>query len=227
MTVLFLFSGDERARISDARRESCIVHARRECGEWRGRGHHPPRQAPGGHPGNRGVESSAQRSILRPLACLRALGRRGPATARHDAVARGNALDARMHLVDADMLSVSAPGRRERFPALAEWMDACARAAFMSAVTAAEISDGLAKLKPSGAARKPHLGLGGNGCMRCFRSAACFRSQACICESVCGNAICAGQPSGLLRRRFPQRSGLGSERLEMKPATPRVRRARA
>lgn len=113
MTVLFLFSGDERARISDARRESCIVHARRECGEWRGRGHHPPRQAPGGHPGNRGVESSAQRSILRPLACLRALGRRGSACARQNTVARGHALDAR-HVLGRRQYVVGQCPRSER-----------------------------------------------------------------------------------------------------------------
>ena len=59
-----------------------------------------------------------------------------------------------MYLVDTDVLSAGAPGRRERSAALVEWMDARSPALFLSAVTVAEISDGIAKLKRTGSAAK-------------------------------------------------------------------------
>ena len=59
-----------------------------------------------------------------------------------------------MYLVDTNVLSVGAPGRRERPAALVEWMDARSRALFLSAVTVAEICDGIAKLKRSGSASR-------------------------------------------------------------------------
>ena len=57
-----------------------------------------------------------------------------------------------MYLVDTDVLSVEAPGRSERPAALVEWMDAHSDGLFLSAVTVAEISDGIAKVKRTGSA---------------------------------------------------------------------------
>ena len=59
-----------------------------------------------------------------------------------------------MYLVDTNVLSAGAPGRREHSAALVEWMDARSHALFLSAMTVAEISDGIAKLKRSGSASR-------------------------------------------------------------------------
>ena len=59
-----------------------------------------------------------------------------------------------MYLVDTDVLSVGAPGRSERPAALVEWMDAHSDGLFLSAVTVAEISDGIAKVKRTGSASR-------------------------------------------------------------------------
>ena len=59
-----------------------------------------------------------------------------------------------MYLVDTNVLSAGAPGRRERQAALVEWMDVHSRDLFLSAITIAEISDGIANLKRIGSAAK-------------------------------------------------------------------------
>ena len=59
-----------------------------------------------------------------------------------------------MYLVDTDVLSTGAPGRRERSAALVDWMDARSDALFLSAVTVAEIHHGIARLKRTGAAER-------------------------------------------------------------------------
>ena len=59
-----------------------------------------------------------------------------------------------MYLIDTNVLSVGAPGRREKNTALIGWMDACSHALFLSTVTVAEISDGIVKLKRTGAAAR-------------------------------------------------------------------------
>ena len=59
-----------------------------------------------------------------------------------------------MYLVDTNVLSAGAPGRRERSVALVEWMDARSRELFLSAVTVAEISDGIAKSRRTGSASR-------------------------------------------------------------------------
>ena len=60
--------------------------------------------------------------------------------------------------MDTDVLSAGAPGRRERFAALVDWMDARSDALFLSAITVAEIHHGIARLKRTGAAeRATHL----------------------------------------------------------------------
>ena len=64
-----------------------------------------------------------------------------------------------MYLVDTNVLSAGAPGRRERSAALVEWMDARSRELFLSAVTVAEISDGIAKSRRTGSASRA-AGLG-------------------------------------------------------------------
>ena len=64
-----------------------------------------------------------------------------------------------MYLVDTNVLSAGAPGRQEHSAALVEWMDTRSRELFLSAVTVAEISGGIAKLKRSGSASRA-TGLG-------------------------------------------------------------------
>ena len=58
-----------------------------------------------------------------------------------------------MYLVDTNVISAAAPSRPP-LPALVEWMDAHSNSLFMSAVTVAEVEDGIAKLRREGAARK-------------------------------------------------------------------------
>ena len=57
-----------------------------------------------------------------------------------------------MYLADTNVLSAGAPGRQERTAELVEWMDARSHELFLSAITVAEISDGIAKLKRIGSA---------------------------------------------------------------------------
>ena len=57
------------------------------------------------------------------------------------------------------MLSVGAPGRRERSPELIDWIDTHSDALFLSAVTVAEVSGGIAKMKRTGSASRA-AGLG-------------------------------------------------------------------
>lgn len=52
------------------------------------------------------------------------------------------------------MLSVGAPGRAGRSAELVEWMDLHSDVLFLLAVTVAEISDGIAKLKRTGSASR-------------------------------------------------------------------------
>lgn len=58
-----------------------------------------------------------------------------------------------MYLLDTNVISAAAPSRPVS-PALIEWMDTHSASLFMSAVTVAEIVDGIAKLRREGARRK-------------------------------------------------------------------------
>ena len=58
-----------------------------------------------------------------------------------------------MYLVDTNVISAAAPSRPVS-PALIEWMDTHSASLFMSAVTVAEIVDGIAKSRREGARRK-------------------------------------------------------------------------
>ena len=63
-----------------------------------------------------------------------------------------------MYLVDTNVLSMGAPGRREGAAALADWLDARSDKLFLSTVTVAEIGDGIAKLRRTGGlVRADHL----------------------------------------------------------------------
>jgi len=63
-----------------------------------------------------------------------------------------------LYLVDTNILSMGAPGRRDDAGALAEWLDVRSDDLFLSAVMVAEIGDGIAKLRRTGAiARTGHL----------------------------------------------------------------------
>ena len=59
-----------------------------------------------------------------------------------------------MYLVDTDILSTGAPGRRERPAALVERMDARSDVLFLSTITVAEIRHGIARLERTGAAAR-------------------------------------------------------------------------
>jgi predicted nucleic acid-binding protein len=58
-----------------------------------------------------------------------------------------------LYLVDTNVISAGAPSRFAP-PALVAWMDAHSVSLFLSAVTVAEIEDGIAKLRREGATRK-------------------------------------------------------------------------
>ena len=59
-----------------------------------------------------------------------------------------------MYLVDTDVLSTGAPGRRARPAGLAGWMEARSDALFLSTVSVAEIRHGIARLERTGAAER-------------------------------------------------------------------------
>jgi predicted nucleic acid-binding protein len=61
--------------------------------------------------------------------------------------------DAR-YLVDTNVISVGARSRASASAALAAWMDRNSASLFLSAVTVAEIADGIAKARREGAVRK-------------------------------------------------------------------------
>jgi hypothetical protein len=58
------------------------------------------------------------------------------------------------YLVDTNVISAIAPTAAARHADLVAWMDRCSVDLFVSAVTVAEISDGIAKLRREGAKRK-------------------------------------------------------------------------
>jgi toxin FitB len=59
------------------------------------------------------------------------------------------------YLVDTNVISAAAPTAGVRHSGLIEWMDSHSPDLFLSAITIAEISDGIAKAKRTGAKRKP------------------------------------------------------------------------
>lgn len=58
-----------------------------------------------------------------------------------------------MYLVDTNVISAAAPSRPVP-PGVIEWMDLHSASLYLSAVTVAEIEDGIAKLRREGAARR-------------------------------------------------------------------------
>jgi len=58
-----------------------------------------------------------------------------------------------VYLVDTNIISAAAPSRKAP-PALVEWLDTHSASLFVSAVTMAEIEDGIAKSRREGATRK-------------------------------------------------------------------------
>lgn len=58
------------------------------------------------------------------------------------------------YLVDTNVISATAPATAVKRFELVEWMDSHSRDLFLSAVTIAEIADGIAKAKREGAQRK-------------------------------------------------------------------------
>jgi toxin FitB len=62
-----------------------------------------------------------------------------------------------VYLVDTDVISAGAPGRRIVSPPLVQWMDETSDCIFVSSITIAEIEDGIAKVRRQGARRKADL----------------------------------------------------------------------
>ncbi len=58
------------------------------------------------------------------------------------------------YLVDTNVISAAAPAAAVRRPELIKWMESYSSDLFLSAVTIAEIADGIAKAKREGATRK-------------------------------------------------------------------------
>ena len=58
------------------------------------------------------------------------------------------------YLVDTNVISAAAPTKAVKDPELIQWMDAHSVDLFLSAVTVAEIADGIAKARREGAERK-------------------------------------------------------------------------
>ena len=58
-----------------------------------------------------------------------------------------------MYLVDTDVISASAPAKRSQ-PALVAWMDRNSPHLYLTAITIAEIEDGIAKARRGGASGK-------------------------------------------------------------------------
>src|SRR2546423_15250730 len=61
-----------------------------------------------------------------------------------------------MYLIDTDVISAGAPGK-QRAPELLAWMDRNSERLYLSAITIAEIEDGIAKARREGASRKASL----------------------------------------------------------------------
>jgi predicted nucleic acid-binding protein len=58
------------------------------------------------------------------------------------------------YLVDTNVISAGAPGANTRLFAIVQWMDQHSDDLYLSAISIAEIADGIAKLKREGARRK-------------------------------------------------------------------------
>jgi hypothetical protein len=59
-----------------------------------------------------------------------------------------------LYLIDTNVISAGAPSRVPASPKLVDWMDRNSAALFLSAVTIAEVVDGIAKARREGATRK-------------------------------------------------------------------------
>jgi predicted nucleic acid-binding protein len=59
-----------------------------------------------------------------------------------------------VYLIDADVLSVRAPTKRQRPEALIDWMDRQSDLLFLSAISVFEITDGIGRLRRRGAVHK-------------------------------------------------------------------------
>jgi predicted nucleic acid-binding protein len=58
------------------------------------------------------------------------------------------------YLVDTDVISAGAPAEREGSRALVPWMDQNSERLFISTITVAEITEGIAKARREGSRRK-------------------------------------------------------------------------
>jgi predicted nucleic acid-binding protein len=60
----------------------------------------------------------------------------------------------RVYLVDTNVLSAGAPTKADSAPGLTAWMERHSAQLYLSAITVAEVEEGIAKARRSGAARK-------------------------------------------------------------------------
>lgn len=56
-----------------------------------------------------------------------------------------------MYLLDTNILSVGAPGARERPPAIIDWLDVNSDGLYLSTISVAEVCNGIARMKRTGA----------------------------------------------------------------------------
>ena len=98
-----------------------------------------------------------------------------------------------MYLVDTNVLSAGAPGRRERQAAGVEWMDAHSQDLFLSAITVAEIRD-------SKSGSDKHAADRGPGASRRLRCAKVPAKLALRCPAMTGCAVITG--SGIVDARM-------------------------
>lgn len=59
-----------------------------------------------------------------------------------------------MYLLDTNILSVGAPGARERPPAIIDWLDTNSDGLYLSTITVAEVCNGIARMNRTGARAK-------------------------------------------------------------------------
>ena len=68
-------------------------------------------------------------------------------------------------LLDTNVLSVFAPGKRAVAPKVISWFEDCTEELYLSSITAAEIEAGISKARRTGSGRRGmNCGLGLNAC---------------------------------------------------------------
>ena len=114
--------------------------------------HHPARQARGGYSWLCRLAAVIPRTVLRPTSDVGTAWIGGSSGAQPRADARYQSV--KRFLVDTNVISATAPTTAIRRSELIEWMDTHSPDLFLSAVTIAELADGIAKTKRDGTNRR-------------------------------------------------------------------------